>query len=197
MKNLSSWLIVIFIIMYWLFRVIVAVMGSMALDFITKPIDNNIEIALLFIVLACVPFIFKRKLIGAIVYLISYGWYFGRGLMQNTMQLINGETLKFNQEYYNKYNKIVAVSDSAKEVLEPTAPVATATDSAQAAPVADSAKVAETAPVEQPTETEEQVAPRETTATAGKTIMENPWEFLVVSVLFIATTIAIIFTGKD
>ncbi len=35
----------------------------------------------------------------------------------NSSLLIDGKTLKFNQEYYNKYNKIVAVSNSAKEIL--------------------------------------------------------------------------------
>ena len=73
MKNLSSWLIVMFMIMFLGFRVIVAISGSMDGDFFVKPIDNNIEIILLFVVLLCVPFIFKRKIIGAIIYLISYG----------------------------------------------------------------------------------------------------------------------------
>ena len=109
MKNLSSWLIVIFIIMYWAFRVIVAVTGSMGLDFITKPIDNNIEIALLFIVLACVPFIFKRKLIGAIIYLASYGWYFGRGLIDNVMKLINNETLSM-EVYTDMFFALIAIA---------------------------------------------------------------------------------------
>ena len=93
MKNLSSWLIVMFILMFWLFRVIVAITGSMNSDFMVKPIDQTAEIVLLFVVLICVPFIFKRKLIGALVYLGCYGWYFGRGLIENIMPLINGEQL--------------------------------------------------------------------------------------------------------
>lgn len=95
--------------MYWAFRVIVAVTGSMGLDFITKPIDNNIEIALLFIVLACVPFIFKRKLIGAIIYLASYGWYFGRGLIDNAMRLINNETLSM-EVYTDMFFALIAIA---------------------------------------------------------------------------------------
>ena len=35
----------------------------------------------------------------------------------NSSLLIDGETLEFNQEYYNKYNKIVAVSNSARDIL--------------------------------------------------------------------------------
>jgi len=109
MKNLSSYLISIFILMYWLFRVIVAATGSMGLDFVVKPIDNNIEVVLLFIVLICVPFIFKRKIIGAIVYLISYGWYFGRGLIENIGKIINNETLTM-QTYTDMFFAIIAIA---------------------------------------------------------------------------------------
>ena len=100
MKNLSSWLIVMFMIMFLGFRVIVAISGSMDSDFFIKPIDNTIEIILLFVVLLCVPFIFKRNLIGAIIYLISYGWYFGRELLSNILRLISGETLSMDTYTY-------------------------------------------------------------------------------------------------
>lgn len=93
MKNLSSWLIAIFIIMFWAFRVVVAVTATMGMDFMAMPIDINVEVILLFVVLICIPFIFKRKLIGAIVYLGAYGWYFGKVLLANVIQMINGETL--------------------------------------------------------------------------------------------------------
>lgn len=93
MKNLSSWLVVIFMLMFWLFRVIVAVADSMGSVFVTKPLDATTEIVLLFVVLACVPFIFKRKLFGALVYLGGYGYYFGRFLFENVMKLINNETI--------------------------------------------------------------------------------------------------------
>ncbi len=109
MKNLSSWLICFFMIMYWAFRVVVAITGSMGVDFVVKPIDNNIEIILLFVVLICIPFIFKRKLIGAIIYLLSYGYYFGRGLYTNVMQMINGETLSMDV-YTNMFFSLIAVA---------------------------------------------------------------------------------------
>lgn len=96
-------------IMYWAFRVVVAITGSMGVDFVVKPIDNNIEIILLFVVLICIPFIFKRKLIGAIIYLLSYGYYFGRGLYTNVMQMINGETLSMDT-YTNMFFSLIAVA---------------------------------------------------------------------------------------
>ena len=109
MKNLSSWLICFFMIMYWAFRVVVAITGSMGVDFVIKPIDNNIEIILLFVVLICIPFIFKRKLTAAIIYLLAYGYYFGRGLYANVMQMINGETLSMDT-YTNMFFSLIAVA---------------------------------------------------------------------------------------
>lgn len=108
MKNLSSWLIVIFILMYWMFRVAVAITGTMGTQFIVEPINNNIEIGLLFVVLICVPFIFKRKLIGAIVYLGAYGWYFGRGLIENVIKVINNETLS-TQTYIDMFFALIGL----------------------------------------------------------------------------------------
>ena len=109
MKNLSSWLITFFIIMFWAFRVIVAVMGTMGSDFMVMPIDNNTEVILLFVVLALVPFIFKRKMWSAIVYLLAYGWYFGRGFLTNILQLINGETLNDNT-YMDMFVSLIAIA---------------------------------------------------------------------------------------
>ena len=93
MKNLSSWLITFFIIMFWGFRVLVAVMGQMDAEFILKPIDITTEIILLFVVLALVPFIFKRKIWAGIIYLGLYACYFGPNLFSNVMAVINKETL--------------------------------------------------------------------------------------------------------
>jgi len=108
MKNLSSWLIVMFIGMFWLFRIIVAVTGQLGMDFFVQPIDNNIEVVLLFVVLLCIPFIFKRKLIGALIYLGAYGWYFGMGLFNNVMTVIGGETLAM-AGYMDMFIALIAI----------------------------------------------------------------------------------------
>ena len=109
MKNLSSWLITFFIIMFWALRVIVAIMGTMGSDFMIMPIDNNVEVILLFVVLALVPFIFKRKVWAAIVYLLAYGWYFGRGLLTNIMSMVNGETLSA-MVYMDMFIALIAIA---------------------------------------------------------------------------------------
>lgn len=91
MKSLGSWLITFFLIMFWGFRVVVAVTGQMGVDFVTEPINVNVEIILLFVVLACIPFIFKSKLIAAIICLVAYGWYFGPNLLQNILLMLEAE----------------------------------------------------------------------------------------------------------
>lgn len=108
MKNLSSWLITFFIIMFWAFRVIVAIMGTMGSDAMIAPIDNTIEVILLFVVLLLIPFIFKRKIIAAIIYLLAYGWYFGRGLMTNVLSILNGETLS-STTYMEMFIGLIAI----------------------------------------------------------------------------------------
>lgn len=109
MKNLSSWLITFFIIMFWAFRIIVAITGSMGTEFVVKPIDNTIEVILLFVVLLLVPFIFKRKLLAAIIYLVVYGWYFGQGLLSNTLLIIEGQTLPM-QVYMEMFISLIAIA---------------------------------------------------------------------------------------
>ncbi len=109
MKNLSSWLITFFIIMFWAFRVIVAVTGQMGTDFMVKPIDNSIEIILLFVVLILIPFIFKRKILAAIIYLLAYGWYFGRGLLTNILAMVNRETLVM-ESYMEMFIALIAIA---------------------------------------------------------------------------------------
>lgn len=108
MKNLSSWLITFFMIIFWAFRVVVAIMGTMGTNSMIAPMDNTIEVILLFVVLLLVPFIFKRKVIAAIIYLLAYGWYFGRGLITNVFAIMNGETLS-SATYLDMFIALIAI----------------------------------------------------------------------------------------
>lgn len=84
MRNLSSWLLVMFMGMFWLFRVIVALSTQFGTDFggfIT--FDFNTEIILLFTTIVCLILILRRSIIGAGAYLITYGYYFGSYIFNN------------------------------------------------------------------------------------------------------------------
>ena len=98
MKNLSTWLLAMFMVMFAGFRVIVTLTnqrGSPIADLVVENIA--IEIALIFLTLLCLLLVVKRKLLGALIYVISHGWYYGVGLF-NTIYgvLVNGETINLN-----------------------------------------------------------------------------------------------------
>lgn len=95
MKNLSSWLLVMFIFMFWVFRVIVAFQAQYESDFGGFiAFDFKVEVILLFVVILCMILILRRKLLGGIIYLIAYGYYFGGYILTNALpMLIEGESL--------------------------------------------------------------------------------------------------------
>lgn len=89
MKNFSTWLLVMFMIMFWVFRIIVAVTYELGADFGgIEPFNQTMEIILLFVVLVCMLFIVKRKIIGALIYLLAYGIYFGSDLITGITTLV-------------------------------------------------------------------------------------------------------------
>ena len=54
MKKFSTWMIVMFMVMFWLLRIIVALSGELNFDFAgLKPLNQQMEIILLFVVLVC------------------------------------------------------------------------------------------------------------------------------------------------
>lgn len=96
MKNFSTWLLVMFIAMFWIFRVIVAVTFSFGIDFMIKPLDINVEIIILFVTLIALLLIIKRNMLGSIIYIIIYGWYFGGNLLTDVMSILNDGTKDVN-----------------------------------------------------------------------------------------------------
>ncbi len=83
MKNFSTWMLVIFMAMFWFLRMIIAVTYEMKIDFGgLEPFNQTMEIILLFVVLACMILIVKRKLVGALIYLLAYGMYFGSDVIK-------------------------------------------------------------------------------------------------------------------
>lgn len=97
MKNFSTWLLVMFMGAFWIFRIVVAVMYQLAIEFPFIPFNINMEIVLLFITLLCMLLIIKRKILGALIYLLGYSMYFGVNLLDNITAMLNGgESLSLN-----------------------------------------------------------------------------------------------------
>lgn len=72
-----GFLLGLFAIIFWVIRVVVAFTASMGIEFFLDPLDIRIEIILTFITLIYIILIFKRSIIGALIYMFSYWGYFG------------------------------------------------------------------------------------------------------------------------
>ena len=95
MKSFSSWLLVMFMGMFWLFRVAVAFQAQYEQNFGGFiAFDNTIEIVLLFVAILCMILVLRRSLIGGILYLGTYGYYFGGYILKNAIPvLMEGESM--------------------------------------------------------------------------------------------------------
>ena len=94
MKNLSTYLLVMFMLMFWGFRVVLTLMSQMGDGLMgIMPSNINIEIVLLFATLVCVILVVKRKIVGAVLYLALYGIYFGGDLTAQIAKMTSGNVL--------------------------------------------------------------------------------------------------------
>ncbi len=107
MKEFSSYLVLMFTILFWILRVVVSLTNAMYMDFPIKPMDANLEIILLFVALACIVLIAKRKTIGAMFYLVIYGIYFGTDLF-NYVGRMSESSLTLD-EYTNMFVSLIGL----------------------------------------------------------------------------------------
>ena len=107
MKSLLSYLIIIFVIFFWILRIIVALMGTLEFEFPIKPIDLTFEIIILFITLVAIVLIIKRNILGGLLYFISYLLYFGTSTINSVISVIDGTLAR--TEYVNLLCSIVAI----------------------------------------------------------------------------------------
>ena len=94
MKSLSSWLLIMFIGMFEIFRIAVAFQAQYGKDFGGFIAFNlTFEIILLFLTILCVILFLRRSILGGILYLGSYGFYFGGYILGTGIPtLIAGDT---------------------------------------------------------------------------------------------------------
>ena len=95
-------------VMFWILRIIAAYTSSMGMEFMIKPMDMNMEIAMIFLALICFVFIAKRKFLGSIVYMIGYIGYFGVYLFKNLQQMQTGSGMI--DDYINVLFSLVGVA---------------------------------------------------------------------------------------
>lgn len=92
MSNFSTWLLAIFMVMFWVFRAIVALCTQYSIDLLgLVAYDFNLEVIIAFATLPCIVLIVKRRMVGSLLYLVIYGAYFGEHLVANIIPLIQGQ----------------------------------------------------------------------------------------------------------
>lgn len=87
MQKFSTWMIVSLDVIFWMLRIVATYTYTMGMEFMIKPLDTNVEIALIFFTLLAFILIVKRKLLGPVIYMIGYYGYFGVALYKNIVQM--------------------------------------------------------------------------------------------------------------
>lgn len=98
MKKLSTYLLVMFMIMFWIFRIIITLSSELGSDFMgVVPIDRTFEIVLLFLTLLCLVLVVKRKLVGAIIYVVMHAIYYGGDITNKLSIIADNQPLTIQQ----------------------------------------------------------------------------------------------------
>ena len=98
MKKFSTYLVVMFMIVFWIIRIIITLSSELGKDFMgIKPSNEIFEIIILFATLLCVILVAKRKLTGALIYLTLHAIYFGGDITQKLNLITNNEQLSLAQ----------------------------------------------------------------------------------------------------
>ena len=95
MKSLLSWLTVLFMAMFWIFRIAVTVSLQFGGSFGGFLVFNNtFEIIMLFVSMLCFILIVRRNIFGPIIYTVGYGLYFGSYIFSTFVpSLTSGEQI--------------------------------------------------------------------------------------------------------
>lgn len=89
MKNLSTYLLVMFMFMYWVFRIIATVVTEYGQSIYGITVENTtFEYIVLFITLFSMVFVAKRRLWAGIIYTVTYFIYFGPAVFNSVMSII-------------------------------------------------------------------------------------------------------------
>lgn len=110
MSNFSTWMIAIFMIMFWIFRAIVALCTQYSIDFLGLEAYNfNLEVIIAFATVICIVLVVKRIMAGSLIYLVMYGAYFGEHLVANLITLLQGNTALTVDASMNLISDLIAI----------------------------------------------------------------------------------------
>lgn len=113
MKNFSTWMLVMFMGMFWIFRIIVALAGELNWDLGgIAPLNSAVEIILLFVALVSITLVIKRKMVGGLLYLLGYGLYFGVDVINNIQAILSaveGSIDITSSSYINLFISLIGI----------------------------------------------------------------------------------------
>ena len=97
MKKLSTYLLVMFMIVFWIIRIIITISSELGKDFMGMvPMNEIFEIIILFATLLCVVLVVKRKLVGSLLYLTLHAIYFGGDITEKLGLISRNEPLSLS-----------------------------------------------------------------------------------------------------
>lgn len=98
MKKFSTYLLVMFMIVFWIVRILVTLMSEVGKDFLgMTPMNEMFEIAILFATLLCLILVVKRKIVGSLLYLTLHAIYFGGDVTTKLAILANNDPLTLGE----------------------------------------------------------------------------------------------------
>ena len=110
MSNFSTWMIVIFMVMFWLFRAIVALCTQYSVDLLGLVSYNfTYEVIIAFLTIPCIVLVVKRKMIGSLLYLVMYSTYFGEHLVASILPILRGQAVLTSDLSMNLISDVVAI----------------------------------------------------------------------------------------
>lgn len=87
-------LLVMFMVMFWIFRAIVALCTQFSIDLVGIVSYNlTFEIIVSFITLICIILVIKRNIFGGLAYFLMYGLYYGEHFFNTIISTTQGSQL--------------------------------------------------------------------------------------------------------
>lgn len=98
MKKFSTYLLVMFMIIFWILRIIITISAQMGNSFMgVTPMNETMEILILFATVICIGLVIKRNLIGSLLYIVVHAVYYGADVTNKLSILANNEQLTLSQ----------------------------------------------------------------------------------------------------
>lgn len=99
MKKFSTYLLVMFMVVFWIVRIMVTLSFEFGNNFLGMvPMNETFEIIILFLTLLCFLLIIKRKILGSLIYLTLHAIYFGGDITNKFSIIARGDSLSFNED---------------------------------------------------------------------------------------------------